>query len=85
MVAVLAYDGLVEVARRTGDGNRRGLRLTATGAELVERCGRILEERFEGLVVPSGVPYKSYHRHSRLLLDQLDADQERSLEIQDTA
>src|SRR6516165_7202183 len=50
MVTVLADDGLLEVTRLEGAGNRRQLRLTNLGADLVERCGRVLEDRFRDFV-----------------------------------
>jgi DNA-binding MarR family transcriptional regulator len=75
MVGVLADDGLLDVTRVAGAGNRRKLQLTEGGDELVDRCGRLLEGRFEELVKRSGVPYASYHRHTRRLLSQLDAVQ----------
>lgn len=78
MVSVLADDALVEVTRLEGAGNRRQLRLTDSGTQLVERCGRLLEGRFEDLVRSSGVPYESYRRHTRRLLHQLDGDQSRT-------
>ena len=56
------------VARLGRGGNRRQLRLTTRGAQLVERCGRLLEGRFEELVRRSGVPYGAYQRHTRRLL-----------------
>jgi DNA-binding MarR family transcriptional regulator len=76
MVGVLAGEGLLTVTRTAGSGNRRQLRLTAYGSELVERCGRLLEGRFKDLVESSGVPYQEYHRHTRRLLDQLDVIQQ---------
>lgn len=72
MVSLLADDGLVEVLRPEGAGNRRTLRLTTSGEELVERCGQLLEGRFEELVRRSGVPFASYQRHTRRLLQQLE-------------
>jgi DNA-binding MarR family transcriptional regulator len=78
MVTVLADEGLLEVTRVEGGGNRRQLRLTDTGTQLVERCGRLLEGRFENLVRSSEVPYESYRRHTRRLLDQLDGVQRRT-------
>ncbi len=78
MVTVLADEGLLEVTRLDGAGNRRQLRLTNSGAQVVERCGRLLEGRFENVVRSSGVPYESYQSDTRRLLDQLDADQRRS-------
>lgn len=76
MVGVLADEGLLTVTTRAGAGNRRQLQLTAGGADLVDRCGRLLEGRFEDLVRSSGVPYQEYHRQTRLLLDGLDAFQQ---------
>jgi DNA-binding MarR family transcriptional regulator len=76
MVGVLADEGLLTVTTTAGAGNRRQLRLTADGASLVDRCGRLLEGRFEDLVRSSGVSYQEYHRQTRLLLGQLDASQQ---------
>ncbi len=76
MVGVLAEQGLLTVTTVPGAGNRRQLRLTMQGAELVDRCGLLLEGRFEKLVERSGVPYAAYQRHTRRLLSQLDADQQ---------
>ena len=73
MVAVLADEGLLEVSRNNGAGNRRRLHLTAKGDELVGRCGRLLEGRFEKLVRDSGVPYDAYQRHTSRLLAHLDS------------
>ena len=83
MVAVLADEGLLEVARMEGTGNRRRLRLTNSGAQTVGRCGRLLEGRFEDLVRRSGVPLVSYQRHTRRLLDLLDFDQGHNAEGQE--
>jgi len=76
MVGVLAAHGLLKVSTVTGAGNRRQLQLTEQGVDLVDRCGRLLEGRFENLVKRSGVPYAAYQRHTRRLLSQLDADQQ---------
>ena len=76
MVGVLTGEGLLEVVTVARSGNRRALRLTEAGAELVDRCGQLLEGRFEELVTRSGVSYKAYQRHTRRLLAQLDADQQ---------
>lgn len=78
MVTVLAAEGLVEVSRRKGGGNQRQLRLTRSGAQLVERCGRLLEGRFESLMRSSRVPYDSYRRHTLRLLDQLEGYERRT-------
>lgn len=75
MVGVLAADGLLIVQRVPGAGNRRQLQLTDEGAQLVERCAQMLEDRFADLVARSGVPYTTYQRYTRRLLAQLDSDQ----------
>jgi DNA-binding MarR family transcriptional regulator len=75
MVGVLAAQGLLNATTVAGAGNRRRLELTASGTELVDRCGRLLEGRFGDLVKRSGVPYAAYQRHTRRLLSQLDTDQ----------
>jgi DNA-binding MarR family transcriptional regulator len=76
MVGVLAAKGWLNAATVKGAGNRRRLQLTDSGVELVDRCGRLLEDRFEDMVKRSGVPYAAYQRHTRRLLSQLDADQQ---------
>jgi DNA-binding MarR family transcriptional regulator len=76
MVGVLAAKGWLSATTVKGAGNRRRLQLTDPGFELVDRCGRLLENRFEDLVKRSGVPYGAYQRHTRRLLSQLDADQQ---------
>lgn len=76
MVGVLSAEGLLKATAVAGAGNRRSLELTVTGSDLVERCSRLLEGRFEELVTRSGVPYAAYQRHTRRLLHQLDADQQ---------
>ena len=84
MVTVLADHGLLEVTRLEGGGNRRQLRLTTRGAQLVERCGHLLEGRFEELVRRSEVPYEAYQRHTRQLLAQLEASQGRDTDAPGT-
>lgn len=76
MVGVLAADGLLTATRTAGAGNRRQLQLTDEGARLVERCSRMLEDRFAELLSRSGVPYATYQRYTRGLLAQLDSDQQ---------
>ena len=74
MVSVLASEGLLNARRIAGGGNSRHLNLTSAGAGLVERGSRLLEARFDMLLERSGVSRASYHRQTRRLLDQLDAD-----------
>ena len=85
MVTVLAEEGLLEVMKLEGAGNRRRLRLTKRGEQLVERCGRLLEGGFEDLVRRSGVPHESYQRHTRRLLRQLNVDRGHDADAQGTA
>jgi DNA-binding MarR family transcriptional regulator len=85
MVSVLAEEGLLEVTRLEGIGNRRRLRLTKSGTKLVEQCCRLLEDRFEEMVRRSRVPYESYERHTLRLLHQLYADQIPKVRAQGTA
>lgn len=75
MVGVLADEGLLQVTRLDGAGNRRHLKLTPRGARTVERCTGFLEGRFEDLVRRSGVPYESYRRDTRRLLQELEVHQ----------
>lgn len=76
MVGVLAADGLLTATRTAGAGNRRQLQLTDEGARLVERCSRMLEDRFAELLARSGVPYATYQQYTRGILAQLDSDQQ---------
>lgn len=85
MVTLLADGGLLEVIRPRGAGNRRVLRLTTSGEQLVERCGLLLEGRFEELVRRSAVPYQSYQRHTRRLLRHLEIQQDRETDAPDIA
>ncbi len=73
MVRVLAADGLLEVEILVGQGNRRQVRLTARGAELIDRCGELLEARFEEFLKFCGVDYRTYQDLTRRLLDKLEA------------
>jgi DNA-binding MarR family transcriptional regulator len=85
MVGLLSREGLLDVRRIPGAGNSRHLGLTAAGAELVERGGRLLEGRFEELLERSGVSRTSYQRQTRRLLDQLDAEAHTRPDILDAA
>lgn len=72
MVRVLAEDGLLEVKTLAGQGNRRQVQLTAKGDELIDRCGELLEARFEAFVQVCGVDYRTYQDQTRRLLDELE-------------
>jgi DNA-binding MarR family transcriptional regulator len=74
MTGVLAADGLLEVSTSPGSGNRRHLRLTAAGEDLVRRSSQALEGRFIRLVEASGVPYDEYEAHTLRLIKQLEAE-----------
>jgi DNA-binding MarR family transcriptional regulator len=75
---VLAQAGLLEAVADPAGGNRRQLRLTAAGEQLLERWGGRLEERLAALVEATGVPYQTYVKHTKRLLEGLDAAEEPS-------
>lgn len=79
MARVLAGDGLLEIKTTAGHGNRRQVQLTAEGDELINRCGELLEARFEAFVELCGVDYRTYQGQTRRLLGQLDAASATSL------
>jgi hypothetical protein len=68
-----------------GAGNRNRLELSELGAGLVDRCGGLLERRFEELVKRSGVPFAAYQRHTRRLLNQLDVTEQAVVDAQGVA
>lgn len=72
MTSVLADEGLLQVQPDPGGGNRRRLRLTDSGRQLVASVQTGLEERFAALVAHSGVPYDDYAQHTQRLLTTLD-------------
>jgi DNA-binding MarR family transcriptional regulator len=72
MTTVLGDAGLLVAEPDPAGGNRRQLRLTAAGDQLVAACGALLAERFEKLIELSGVPAAAYARHTRRLLAGLD-------------
>jgi DNA-binding MarR family transcriptional regulator len=65
MVRVLADNGLLEVKALAGQGNRRQVQLTAKGDELIDRCGELLEARFEELVKLCGVDCSTTSKRGR--------------------
>lgn len=72
MTGVLVTAGLLEAHPDPDGGNRRRLRLTPAGKDIVERCRTILEDRFASLVQRCGVSYAEYARDTRRLLAALD-------------
>jgi DNA-binding MarR family transcriptional regulator len=77
MVGVLAKAGWLEVSQTPGTGNRRQLKLTRSGSELVATCAALLENRFSELVAKAGIRYEAYLKSTRRLLVHLDEDQKR--------
>ena len=71
MMKVLVAEGLVSVEGGPVRGNRRHLRLTSAGAEVVDTCGELLERRFAELVQAAGVPYRRYRDDTARLLAAL--------------
>ncbi len=72
MVRVLARLGLLEATPDPAGGNRRRLRLTSAGEQLVTDWGSELEQRLAALVRHAGVPYRTYLGHTKRLLVALD-------------
>lgn len=60
MVRSLVDAGWLAVGPAPAGGNRRAVELTPAGAELVGRCGRLLEGRLATVVEGSGVGYDGY-------------------------
>ena len=77
MVGVLAKAGWLEVSQAPGTGNRRQLKLTRSGSQLVTACAELLEDRFSELVAKAGIGYEAYLKSTRRLLVLLDEDQQR--------
>ncbi|MCW3063115.1 MAG: hypothetical protein JWN32_287 [Solirubrobacterales bacterium] len=75
MTRVLAELGLLEAGADPAGGNRRRLRLTAAGERLVERWGGQLEERLAALVDATGVPYGTYAKYTKRVLEGLDGEE----------
>ena len=72
MARVLAKSGWLETTVDPDGGNRKQLRLTAAGEQLVERWGTDLEARLTAVAQGAGVPYRTYSTHTRRLLAALD-------------
>jgi DNA-binding MarR family transcriptional regulator len=72
MTAVLHQAGLLVVEQDPDGGNRRRLRLTPQGDQLVDRAQALLSRRFAELTDQSGIPATAYARHTRALLDTLE-------------
>jgi len=69
MIATLSAAGLLDARRGAAAGNRRGLRLTDGGRQLVQRCCTLLEDRMTAIVEAAGVPYDTYLSYTARLLD----------------
>lgn len=74
MVQVLTAEGLLAADSQPGAGNRRSVRLTPSGAQVVARCGALLEDRFASLVEAAGVSYPEYRASTMRLLTALGGD-----------
>jgi DNA-binding MarR family transcriptional regulator len=72
MVRVLQQAGLLEATRDPLGGNRRRLRLTPAGAQLVTGWGAELEQRLAGLLQRARVPYGTYLAQTTRLLAELE-------------
>jgi len=73
MTRVLKEAGLLEAVADPTGGNRRQLSLSPAGEQLVKPWGGLLEQRFAAIVDASGVPYGTYARYTKRLLEGLDA------------
>jgi DNA-binding MarR family transcriptional regulator len=71
MVRSLIAVGWIESDDVAGGGNRRQLHLSATGEDLVRRCGRRLAGRFTDVVAKAGVPYDEFHTAAKRILEEL--------------
>jgi DNA-binding MarR family transcriptional regulator len=73
MTTVLSEAGLLVVEQDPDGGNRRRLRLTPEGDELVDTAQALLARRFEDVLERSGIPALAYARHTKALLSSIDA------------
>jgi DNA-binding MarR family transcriptional regulator len=71
MTSVLSDAGLLTAEPDPAGGNRRRLRLTPAGDDMVDSSRALLAERFEAVVETSGIPAASYARHTKRLLAAL--------------
>jgi DNA-binding MarR family transcriptional regulator len=74
-VPTLQADGYLEAITTPGDGNRRSVRLTPAGQDLVKGGKRLLEKRFATVVRESNVDYDSFHAQVEALLNHLSPGQ----------
>lgn len=68
MIHALVASGLLAAAGDPAGGNRRLLRLTAAGSEVVARWGSELEQRLAALVDDCGLSYKRYAENTQRLV-----------------
>jgi DNA-binding MarR family transcriptional regulator len=76
MTSVLDEAGLLVAASDPAGGNRRRLRLTPAGDQLVDRSSRLLADRFATLLEISDIPAAAYAKHTKRLLAALDTGQD---------
>jgi DNA-binding MarR family transcriptional regulator len=74
MVRVLADGQWLETTFDPAGGNRKQLRLTLAGEQLVDRWGATLEERLAAVLESAGVSYRSYLAQTERLLGLLDGE-----------
>jgi DNA-binding MarR family transcriptional regulator len=74
MIHALVASGLLEAAGDPAGGNRRRLRLTAAGSDLVARWGSELELRLAALVGECGLSYQSYAENTQRLVAAVQGD-----------
>jgi DNA-binding MarR family transcriptional regulator len=78
MVRVLADGRWLESVSDPAGGNRKQLRLTRGGEQMVQRWGSVLEERLTALLESAGVPYRTYLTQTERLLVSLDGQKQAS-------
>ena len=72
MTALLASERLLVVEDDPGGGNRHRVVLTASGQEVVVRCGKRLEDKVDALVASAGLSYRDFRRDTAKLLAELE-------------
>jgi DNA-binding MarR family transcriptional regulator len=70
---VLEEAGWLDVSADPAGGNRRLLRLTPRGKQLVSRWGRVLEARLAEIVAGTGLSYDKYLTQTKQILAAVDS------------